>query len=174
MTSGSIDRLNGLTDGDAAEAFKQCCGAKAWYSTMAGRRPFDSQAHLVRVADQVFNAMVESDWLEAFACHPKIGDLDSIRMKYAGNKQWSAGEQAGVSQADDDVIRDLADGNRVYEERFGFIFIVCASGKSAAEMLKLLRARLPNDRTAEIRIAAEEQKKITRLRITKLLHHPTN
>ena len=112
--------------------------------------------------------MPSQAWLEAFGGHPKIGDLDSLRMRLAGNKQWSAGEQAGVEVANEETLQRLADGNREYEQRFGYVFIVCATGKTAAEMLALLESRLRNDDSTELSAASEEQRKITHLRLGKL------
>ena len=112
--------------------------------------------------------MLPADWLEAFAAHPRIGDLDALRKKFASTANWCAGEQAGVAAADEAVLTALADGNRAYEARFGYIFIVCATGKSAAEMLAILTARLANDPEVELKVATAEQAKITRLRLEKL------
>ena len=172
MTDSETGWLDALPEDRAAEMFMQCCGSNAWSIAMAKRRPYVTVVHLHQVADLAFDTLQDADWIQAFDCHPRIGDLDSLRMKFRGNKKWSAGEQAGLSAADEDVVRELADGNRAYENKFGFIFIVCASGKSAAEMLGLLRDRLPNGLETEIRIAANEQRKITHLRLEKLLHCP--
>jgi 2-oxo-4-hydroxy-4-carboxy-5-ureidoimidazoline decarboxylase len=121
-------------------------------------------------ADAIWLKLDRADWLEAFTHHPKIGDMDSLRAKFATTKEWAAGEQSGVNAANEEVLRGLADGNREYEQRFGHIFIVCATGKSAQEMLTLLRARLHNEADKELRIAAGEQAKITRIRLEKLLN----
>jgi OHCU decarboxylase len=106
--------------------------------------------------------------LAAFAAHPRIGDVDSLRTKFAHTKTWASGEQAGVDAASEDTLIRLADGNDAYFDRFGYIFIVCATGKSADQMLALLEARLPNDAVTELPIAAAEQRKITQLRLQKL------
>ena len=111
----------------------------------------------------------EPEWREAFAHHPRIGDMASLRARFASTAGWAADEQRGAAQATEETLAALARGNRVYEERFGCIFIVCATGKSAAEMLALLEARLGNDPEHEMRMAADEQMKITRLRLEKLL-----
>lgn len=168
MTPEVIDWLDELSHEDALECFKACCGSKSWYTAMETGRPFNRPEALTAAADAYLDALSDSDWLEAFSCHPRIGDLDSLRMKYAGNTQWSRGEQGGIDQANEAVLAELSKLNRDYFERFGFIFIVCASGKSAAEMLGLLKDRINNDRAAEIAIAAEEQRKITHLRLEKL------
>ncbi len=157
-----------LTDA-ACESFRGCCGAEHWLELMEKARPFVDAAELHAEADRVFSQLSSEDWLAAFACHPQIGDLNSLRMKFVGNKLWSHGEQQGIGAADEATISALAAGNAAYLKRFGYIFIVCASGKSAAEMLELLMARLENDPQLELTIAAAEQRKITHLRIDKLL-----
>lgn len=163
----ALETLNHLPDADAEAAFRRCCGAERWTHAMVARRPFASPAALFAVSDEIWWKLSEDDWREAFAHHPRIGDKEALRAKYAG--RWSEGEQAEAAGATDAVLDALAEGNLAYEARFGHIFIVCATGKTAAEMLALLRARLPNAPDAELRIAAEEQRKITRLRLEKLL-----
>jgi 2-oxo-4-hydroxy-4-carboxy-5-ureidoimidazoline decarboxylase len=123
---------------------------------------------LFRAAEQAWWDLSRQDWLEAFAAHPKIGDLDALRAKFATTAAWAAGEQSGVAGAPEEVLCELAASNRLYEETFGYIFIVCATGKTAAEMLELLRQRLGNQPDAELAVAAAEQWKITRLRLEKL------
>ena len=164
----NIAAFNALCDADARAALLRCCGSRRWADAMLARRPFASMADLLAAADAVWAGLDRADWLEAFAAHPRIGDLGGLRKKFAATAHWSAGEQAGVAGAGEDVLRELAEGNRRYEERFGHIFIVCATGKTAAEMLRLLRARLPNEPAAELAVAAAEQAKITRLRLEKL------
>ena len=136
---------------------------------MVGNRPYDSADALRLAADDNWRGLAEADYLQAFDGHPKIGDVGSLKAKYANTKELAAGEQSSVNEASDEVIRALADGNTRYQEKFGFIFIVCASGKSAGEMLALLQARLPNNRDRELANAAEEQRKIFHLRLEKLL-----
>ena len=136
---------------------------------MLTMRPFSGKEELMLSAKIIWQICGEKEWLKAFAQHPKIGDLDSLAMKYAGNKEWSKGEQAGVNTASMEVLQALAKGNKEYEDKFGFIFIVCASGKSAVEMLELLQQRLPNKPNKEIHIAKDEQLKITHLRLEKLI-----
>jgi 2-oxo-4-hydroxy-4-carboxy-5-ureidoimidazoline decarboxylase len=135
---------------------------------MAARRPFAGAAGLFAAAREVWQGLAREDWLEAFAAHPRIGDLEALRGKFAATAAWSAGEQAGVAGAAEATLRALAEANRAYEARFGHIFIVCASGKSAEEMLALLERRLNNSAEEELRTAAGEQEKITRLRLEKL------
>jgi 2-oxo-4-hydroxy-4-carboxy-5-ureidoimidazoline decarboxylase len=160
--------LNAVSTDDARKTMRRCCGAGCWCDAMVAARPFIDDAAIATAADAAFDAMPREAWLEAFTSHPKIGDLNSLRMKFAGNKEWSGGEQSGVNTADDATLQGLADGNRAYEELFGYLFIVCATGKTAAEMLAILQSRLGNDPETEFSIAAGEQRKITHLRLAKL------
>ena len=157
-----LAKLNALQPLDATGVLLRCCGSSKWASAMNAARPFEDCAALLRIAERIWwSQCTESDHLEAFAAHPKIGER--------GGGAWSAGEQAGAANAAEQTLAELADANREYAAKHGFIFIVCASGRSADAMLADLRARLRNTRTAEVRTAAEEQAKITRLRLTKLL-----
>lgn len=131
--------------------------------------PADSPEELLEKAEEIWYECSEDDWKEAFAQHPKIGDVESLTEKFASTAQWASGEQSGVKAATAETIAALAEANRLYEEKFGYIFIVCATGKPAEEMLGLLQQRLNNEPADEIRIAAAEQNKITKLRIIKLL-----
>lgn len=135
---------------------------------MLTRRPFGSRVELLTAAREEWNALESPDWREAFAHHPKIGDRDALAARFPATHELSTREQAGIADATTGVLDALADGNRRYEEKFGYIFIVCATGKSADEMLALLEARLPNDAATELRVAAAEQAKITELRLQKL------
>jgi 2-oxo-4-hydroxy-4-carboxy-5-ureidoimidazoline decarboxylase len=111
----------------------------------------------------------EQDWKEAFARHPEIGDVESLKKKFASTAEWASGEQSGVNTATQQTIETLAEGNRAYKKKFGYIFIVCATGKSGKEMLEILQSRMTNDPEDEIQVAADEQNKITKLRLEKLL-----
>jgi 2-oxo-4-hydroxy-4-carboxy-5-ureidoimidazoline decarboxylase len=133
---------------------------------MMARRPFGSAEALQSLARSEWFSLGEDDWLEAFSHHPKIGDRASLEKRFPSTHDLSSQEQIRVGGANADVITALAEANEIYLERFGFIFIVCATGKSAEEMLKMLRDRLSNDRATELRIAAEEQAKITALRLS--------
>jgi 2-oxo-4-hydroxy-4-carboxy-5-ureidoimidazoline decarboxylase len=164
----NVQSLNNMPPEDARAALLRCCGSPRWADVMTDRRPFASGAEVLQAAGEIWAGMDRADWLEAFAAHPRIGDLDSLCKKFATTADLASGEQAGVAGAREDVIRALADGNREYEAKFGHIFIVCATGKTAGEMLAILRERLPNDPDTELRIAAAEQAKITRLRLEKL------
>jgi 2-oxo-4-hydroxy-4-carboxy-5-ureidoimidazoline decarboxylase len=163
----NVNQINAWTDHVAGEAFRHCCGSVRWSELMAKMRPFDCEAALYEAADRIWWGLGHADWLEAFAAHPKIGDLAALRAKFAATA-WAAREQAAVIGASDDLLRELAEENHRYEDRFGYIFIVCATGKTADEMLALLKARLGNDAGDEIKVAAGEQAKITRIRLEKL------
>lgn len=132
---------------------------------MMARRPFGGDRKLLFAARNEWFGLTEADWLEAFSHHPKIGDRDALAARFPATHDLSSNEQASVDGANAEVIAALAEANERYLERFGFIFIVCATGKSAEEMLQLLRDRLKNDRATELRKAAEEQAKITALRL---------
>jgi OHCU decarboxylase len=136
---------------------------------MVSRRPFFSRDAVLRAADDEWNALAERDWLEAFAHHPRIGESSAAAGGSAMARGWSSTEQAAVASASHDARIGLARLNRDYEQRFGFIYIVCAAGKSAGELLDLAASRMHNDRETELRVAAEEQRKIMRLRLEKLL-----
>lgn len=165
----AAERLDALDEGDARAALTTACGASAWVTGMLKRRPFRSDAALMASAAETWRAMGEADIVEAFAHHPEIGaSLDALRDKFASTAQWASSEQASVAAASEQTLLALRDGNVAYRERFGFIFIVCATGKSAAEMLSLLQARLGNEPDRELSIAAAEQGKITALRLAKL------
>ena len=161
--------FNALSEVVARAELLRCCGATRWASGMLRRRPFEDKDAALDAADAVWAATGEKDWLEAFGHHPRIGGKDALRAKFAATKTWAQGEQAAVAAADEATLDALEKGNAGYEARFGFIFIVCATGKSAAELLALLNARLPNDRASELRIAAAEQVKIAKIRLEKLL-----
>jgi 2-oxo-4-hydroxy-4-carboxy-5-ureidoimidazoline decarboxylase len=149
----------------ARQLLDRACGSSRWVEQMMHRRPFGSRAALLAAARTEWETLDERDWREAFTHHPKIGDRDALRARFPATHALSAREQSGVDGATDAVLDALADGNRHYEATFGYIFIVCASGLSAGEMLARLQARLANDPAHEIRIAAAEQAKITALRL---------
>lgn len=152
---------------DAARAILlRACGSSRWVDRMMARRPFANDAKLFFAARNEWFGLTERDWLEAFAHHPRIGDRAALEARFPETHDLSAKEQAGVGETREDVLTALAEGNDAYFDKFGFIFIVCATGKSAEEMLALLRERLPHDRSTELRVAAEEQAKITALRLS--------
>jgi 2-oxo-4-hydroxy-4-carboxy-5-ureidoimidazoline decarboxylase len=161
--------LNALGDAAAAQALERCCGSERWVAAMLRARPFASLSALYAHAEQIWSGLGEADQLQAFAQHPQIGeDLAALRERFASTHALAAREQAGMTAADEAILVALRDGNRAYRARFGFIFIVCATGKSAREMLGLLEQRLHRDRATELAQAATEQAKITRLRLESL------
>ena len=165
----TIEELNALPLAEARAEIERCCGASRWVDDLCAHRPFADRAALFAEAERIWRKLDHEDWREAFGHHPKIGDVESLRRRFATTAGWAADEQRGAAEASERTFSALARGNRAYEEKFGYIFIVCATGKSAEEMLGLLEARIHNDPEVEIQIAAEEQMKITRLRLEKLL-----
>lgn len=165
----SVETINSMDASTASHSFRQCCTSQTWIARMVASRPYPAAAAMVEAADNNWRDLQEQDYLEAFDGHPKIGDVNSLKTKYANTKALAAGEQSLVDVASDETIQALSDGNSAYEEKFGFIFIVCATGKSAVEMLSLLEDRLRNAREQEIVNAAEEQRKIFQIRLEKLL-----
>jgi 2-oxo-4-hydroxy-4-carboxy-5-ureidoimidazoline decarboxylase len=159
--------LNALSDPQARAALARCCGAARWVAGMMARRPFPSTAALQADADAVWASLAPADFLEAFTHHPRIGGGPATPAA-PGGQDWSRQEQARVAEADAATRDALTAANQRYLERFGYIFIVCATNKSAGEMLDLLEARLLNDPARELTVAAREQAKITRLRLEKL------
>ena len=165
----SVETVNSMDVSTASHSFRQCCTSRAWIARMVASRPYPSAVAMSKAADENWRDLEERDYLEAFDGHPKIGDVSSLKDKYANTKELAAGEQSLVEVASDETIQALCDGNSAYEEKFGFIFIVCATGKSAGEMLSLLEDRFPNSREQELINAAEEQRKIFQIRLEKLL-----
>ena len=171
--SSSLREFNILPGEEALSTLLRCCGAARWAQGMLAARPFPDRKTVLAASEGTFANLTASDWLEAFRHHSKIGDIDSLRQKFAATADWASNEQAGARDAAEAVLHDLAAGNAAYEARFGFIFIICATGKSAAEMLAALRERLPNDAATELQIASGEQQNITRLRLEKLFPSQT-
>jgi 2-oxo-4-hydroxy-4-carboxy-5-ureidoimidazoline decarboxylase len=165
----AASRLDGATAAEARDLLTRCCGSSRWVTAMLARRPFGSDDALLAIADEEWAGVGREDVLEALSHHPRIGaSLDELRKKFASTASWSAGEQSGAAVAAEETLRALRDGNVAYEARFGHIFVVCATGKSAVEMLAILEARMPNDPAHEWKVAQEEQRKITRIRLEKL------
>lgn len=159
--------LDAMSESDARSALTRCCGATKWVEGVLARRPLGEQT--VEIARDVWAMMERDDILEAFDHHPRIGaDVDALRERFAATHELSAGEQAGVAGADEGTLERLRDGNIAYDARYGHIFIVCASGKRADEMLALLEARMDSDPDEELAVAAAEQMKITELRLGSL------
>ena len=164
-----LARWNKLPPEAAAREVLSCCGLAAWARELAGRRPFRDAASLIATSDEIWNLLETQDWLEAFSKHPRIGERKAPDPVSKQSAAWSAQEQRSVAVAGEAAQSALAEANREYERRFGRVFIVCATGKSASEMLDTLRQRLRNDDATELRVAAEEQRKITNLRLKKWL-----
>lgn len=164
--------LNGLPEAQASEALRTCCAAERWVASMLSHRPFACSERVLDTARDVWRSMDKEDILEAFRGHPQIGgDLEVLKKKYGTSStahEWSKHEQADVQNADTAVLLGLRDGNAAYFKRFGYIFIVCASGKTALQILELLKTRLHNTPEVELPIAAREQEKILLLRLRKL------
>lgn len=166
MTFGE---LNVLPDYRAEDELLKCCSSKAWAQWMVRRRPFASPDRLFEAASEIWWRLDPDDWMQAFRAHPQIGKRQSTVRKSTQSQAWSEQEQSGMDRAEAGVTTDLKEANHEYLAKFGYIFIVSASGKSAEEMMEILRSRLSNTPEQEIRVAAEEQNKITRLRLEKLL-----
>lgn len=165
----ALDRINNAEAAEVESLFLDCCGSTRWASLMTLARPYATEGELLTAADAIWRDLRDADWLEAFSAHPKIGESKAAPAQQARSAEWSAGEQAGISSADELLKQELAEANRAYFEKFGFIFIVCATGRSADEILELCRARLGYDREMAIRVAASEQQQITEIRLRKLL-----
>lgn len=165
----SLEWLNALTVDEAARALTQCCGSRRWSEEISNDRPYATVDDLLTHADRVWWSLTPDDWLEAFRSHPKIGEKKASNNVSAQSQQWSGQEQSGMNNASQQTADILAELNRAYEQKFGFIFIICATGKSPAEMLAALQERLQHNSDTELRLAAAEQAKITALRLKKLL-----
>lgn len=162
-----LARWNRLPREEAAHEILACCGSPTWASSMASKRPILDEPSLLAASDTIWQSLAESDWLEAFRSHPRIGESRAEKTVAAQSSAWSEQEQQGASAAEEAVKMALKRGNREYEQKFGRIFIVCATGKPASEILEILRRRLHNDDATELRQATEEQRKITHLRLKK-------
>jgi OHCU decarboxylase len=158
----TLAELNMLPRYRAEEEFLKCCGSAGWARAMARRRPFASFDRLLKAATEIWWRLDASDWMEAFRAHPRIGERKAPAT-------WSAQEQAGMNRATTTLASAIEEANHDYFEKFGFIFIICAAGKSAEEMLQNARSRITNAPEQEIRVAAEEQNTITHLRLRKLI-----
>ena len=164
-----LRHLNLLQPEAAEGEFLKCCGSKKWTQQMSRHLPFRGERDLLETAEQVWWSLDSEDWLEAFRSHPKIGEEKAATQASADSLSWSRKEQKGVANAGPRALELLRELNRHYEEKFGFIYIVCATGKNSEELLQILQERLENEPETELRIAAEEQALITQLRLQKLL-----
>lgn len=164
----NIAEFDHLIDGAKREMLQQCCGSSQWVERMMKSLPAEDLIDLWESAEENWYACTEADWKEAFSHHPEIGDINSLRKKFASTAEHAEKEQSGVGGSSDKVLQELADANKQYKEKFGYIFIISASGRSGNEILDELKHRLPNDAKEEIKNAMEEQNKITKLRLEKL------
>jgi OHCU decarboxylase len=168
----TVAELDSMPAARAAELLTACCGSTRWVERMVERRPFASIGALRAGADDVWRSLEPRDWREAFSHHPRIGERVAEQAQDAREARWSAKEQAGMSDADASVRQELAAANQGYEQRFGYVYIVCATGRSAREMLDFCRQRMHNDPETELAVAAEEQRKIMQIRLGKLFAPP--
>ncbi len=150
------------------ENLYNCCGSVNWVTKFALHFHFESKEKMFEKAEEVWFSLNRKDWLEAFKQHPKIGDLASLEKKFGSTKDFTTKEQSSVSAASTETLTELKKYNEWYEKDFGFIFIVCATGKTADEMLGLIKKRIKNNYEEELKIAMGEQNKITKLRLEKL------
>jgi 2-oxo-4-hydroxy-4-carboxy-5-ureidoimidazoline decarboxylase len=150
------------------ENLLKCCGSIKWVNAMSKEFSLDNKDKIFNDAEKIWYGLTESDWLEAFTHHPKIGDLASLEKKFGSTKDFTTNEQSSVNHASMETLKELAEYNDKYEQKFGFIFIVCATGKTADEMLALIKERINNNYDTELKIAMGEQNKITKLRLEKL------
>ena len=169
MLKQGLLRLNTADDRSVEREFMRCCSSTQWARQMLKKRPFRSVQELFDVADQVWSYLGPDDWQEALWAHPKIGETSSVSSQPKGTEHWSAEEQSGVQVATQRALDALGELNRAYLDKFGFPFVICATGKSYQEILQLLIERLKKDKEGELQTAAEEQSKITQLRLRKLL-----
>jgi len=165
--SSLLARWNSLPQEQAALEILPCCGSNSWARQMAALRPIADEESLLAASDKTWRSLTEADWMEAFAHHPRIGHSVAPSTAPARSAQWSGEEQQKVGAAGDNVLAELAEGNRAYEQRFNRIFIVCAAGKSARTILDILQRRLRNDAQTELQESAEQQRQITSLRLKK-------
>lgn len=165
----TVKDLDAMMPDQARGLFAECCGSPKWVNEMVAKRPFRNYENVFKAADEVADEMEPKDWLEAFAHHPRIGEKAASAPENGAAAEWAAKEQSGFDTAPAEVKAALMNANQEYERRFGYTYIVCATGKSAEEMLEIVRHRLGNDPDHELRVASAEQRQITRLRLEKLL-----
>lgn len=169
MSIQDLAWLNSLPHDEAVKTLLQCCGSRRWANEVADARPYANSAALAQKIHDVWWSLAPDDWLEAFRSHPKIGEKKAAAPVSTRSSEWSGQEQAGITGATRETVDALAALNWAYEQKFGFIFIICATGKTSEEMLAALKQRLENDAETELPIAAAEQSRITELRLKKLI-----
>jgi OHCU decarboxylase len=167
--SATLTRWNNLPSDDAAREVLDCCGSSAWARQLAERRPFPDESSLIAASDQIWNGLQPADWEEAFSKHPRIGERKALKAASTQSAVWSSEEQQSAAGASEEIQSAVVEANRAYEERFGRIFIICATGRSANGMLEILRSRMHNDEATELRVSTEEQREITNIRLRKWL-----
>ncbi len=173
----TIAECDHLPEEKKKELLLQCCGSSAWVNKMLTVFPVEDLVELLEAAEEKWFGCSKEEWKEAFEHHPKIGDTASLKEKFTNTAKWAAAEQSGVNNSNEETLHGLVKANNDYQNKFGFIFIICATGMSAEEMLSELQARLNNNEQEEVEIAAAEQLKITKLRLEKLFEvneHTTN
>jgi allantoicase len=168
-TAAALERFNRLPRKQAMKHLLDCCGSTKWAEQMAQQRPYATLAALYQSATDIWSVLSREDWLEAFRHHPAIGATRASAKRSPTASRWSASEQSAAQAAPRDVLAALLAENNAYAQRFGYVFLICATGKTSEEILHALRQRISNTLEAELRMAAEEQNKITRLRLEKLL-----
>ncbi len=164
-----LARFNSMSDDAASAELHRCCHSQRWVEGVMGRRPFESAEKLYEAASVVWTALGEVDWREAFAGHPRIGDRDGLKSAPLATRAWAHAEQGGALADSEDIIAKLAGMNQQYEIKFGHIFLICASGKSGGDMIGEIQKRMNHSADTELRAAADEQAKITRLRLERLV-----
>lgn len=165
----TLERLNAMPAAEAEAALLDCCASREWARRVVAARPFGSREALFETADKLWLLLARSDWMEAFRAHPRIGESKSPTEASERQRAWSKGEQEKAARADDALRVELASLNEEYEAMFGFIFIICAAGLTTKQIINAMLDRMKNDGGTELRVAAAEQAKITRLRLEKLL-----
>ena len=164
-----IELFNALSPADTRKALLDCCGSKKWVEQVAMQRPFLNASQLHAAADKAWEKLGRNDWLAAFRHHPAIGAIKAKAQQSQKARGWSAGEQSAAQKGSAETLAMLAAANEAYRAKFGRVFLICATGKASEDILQNLQQRLSNDAEVELRIAADEQRKITRLRLEKLL-----
>lgn len=164
----TIAEFDHLPNEKKKELLQHCCGSSAWVNKMLTVFPVEDLVELLDAAEEKWDECTVPDWVEAFEHHPRIGDVNSLKEKFPDTAGWAAGEQSGVNTAKENTLRELAGANEEYQQKFGFIYIICATGRSAEDMLADLKIRLNNNKEVELDTAAGEQLKITKLRLEKL------
>lgn len=163
-----LSALNAMPPGVASASLLACCGARAWADAMTAARPFADREQLYDTADRIWRGLAPDEWRRAFAAHPRIGERHAKRDAGTRAAGWSEQEQSAAA-ADASTLAELAEVNRAYEDRFGHVFLVCATGRPAADLLANAKKRMTNDPATELAVAAEEHRQITRLRLARLL-----